>query len=128
MQNKVTLLNTLYQFDFMSLVNKNEMIGFRSDNYNMAVLQYKNSVKSTSDRITTLINQANMVQQSLEFSNSDKQVQLGRLYGDADLALGELDVKTTTFVTSLRNLMPSLTYQKFVKKFQEYYYSLGISR
>ncbi|HIS88195.1 TPA: hypothetical protein IAA87_02050, partial [Candidatus Avigastranaerophilus faecigallinarum] len=40
---KIVQLKKLSQYDYNSIVNKNELIGYRLNNFNMATAQYKNS-------------------------------------------------------------------------------------
>lgn len=118
---KKAKLQTLSSYDFMSFVNKNELIGYRFGEFNMASSQYKNSVSMAIDSLNSIIDQIKYIENSADYSNSDKQVQISRLYQDADSVLYDLDSKTITYLTSVRDFMPTLTYSRFVKKFQTFY-------
>lgn len=121
MMRKINQLKTLSQYDYLSLVNKNELIGYRLDSFNMASSQYKNSTKLVIDNFNSILFQIDTVRNSSDFSDSDKQIQINKLYQDADSALYNLDSQTINYLFSLRTFMPPITYQRYVKKFQSFY-------
>ncbi len=121
MMRKINQLKTISQYDYISLVNKNELIGYRLDSFNMASSQYKNSTKLVIDNFNSILFQIDTVRNSSDFSDSDKQIQINKLYQDADSALYNLDSQTINYLFSLRDFMPPITYQRYVKKFQSFY-------
>ena len=124
---KIVDLKKISQYDYNSLVNKNELIGYRLDSFNMASAQYKNSANLVVDNFNNIIFQINTIKNSSDFSDSDKQVQINKLYQDADAALYNLDSQTMNYLFSLRTIMPTITYQRYVKKFQEFYNGIGLT-
>ena len=126
-QYKLEKLTTLKNFDFFSIINKNELIGYRLENFNMSSTYYVNNVISVMDSLRNILNQIDIVKNSADYSDTEKSMQLNKLYQDANTALNDLDIKTMNFIIEARNYMPSMTYQKYAKKFREYYNSLEIS-
>ncbi|HIS88135.1 TPA: hypothetical protein IAA87_01740, partial [Candidatus Avigastranaerophilus faecigallinarum] len=64
---------------------------------------------------------------SSDFSDSDKAIQINKLYQDADAALYNFDSQTLNYLFSLRSIMPSISYQRYTKKFQEFYNGIGLT-
>ncbi len=119
--NKINQLQVISDYDYISMVNKNELIGYRLDSFNMASYQYKNSAKQVIDNFKNLLFQMDTIKNSSDFSDSDKDVQIKKLYQEADSALYTLDSQTLNYLFSLRDFMPPITYQRYVKKFQAFY-------
>ena len=125
--SKIDTLNTLRYCDHMSFINKSELIGFRLYDFNMRATNHRHNTELARNELTNILNQVNLVRNSSEFSNSDKTMQISKLYQDADRALYDLDNKTREFLYDVRMTMPTLTYRKFVKGFREYYNSLHVT-
>ncbi len=126
-QQKVQQVRALSKFDFLSLVNKNELIGFRLDNFKMTSQYYSNNVALSADNLSNILNQINLVKNSSDYSDTEKNMQLNKLYQDANNALYDIDTKTISYLIEVRRGMPSITYQRYLKKFQDYYNSLGLT-
>ncbi len=124
---KIVQLKKLSQYDYNSIVNKNELIGYRLNNFNMATAQYKNSANLVVDNFNNIIFQINTIKNSSDFSDSDKAIQINKLYQDADAALYNFDSQTLNYLFSLRSIMPSISYQRYTKKFQEFYNGIGLT-
>lgn len=120
-------LQELAQYDYISFINKNELIGYRLDGFNMATSQYKNAVMITLERLNKNLAQIEIINNSTDFSDSDKQVQLNNIYQDSDAALYDLDSKSINYVFSLKNTMPSITFNRFAKRFIEFYNSFQLT-
>lgn len=118
---KMEQLREIAQYDYISLINKNELIGYTLDSFNMASSQYKNSAYLAIEHFNSILSQIDTIKNSSDFSDSDKQLQISKLYQDADATLYNLDSQTMNYLFSIRNFMPSITYQRFVKKFQAFY-------
>ena len=93
------------------------------DNY---VLYLRVQVKGTSKNVDSLF-VSKSVNNSTDYSNTEKTMQTSKLYQDANTALNDLDIKTMNYLIEIRNYMPTMTYQRYLKKFQEYYNDLGLS-
>ena len=126
MQYAVTQLHQLSSFDFSSFVNKNELIGYRLDMFNMATLQYKRNVDVAKEKIFSGLNKIDIINNSSDYSDTDKEIQIRQIYQEADMALSDVNSETINYLINLRRNMPTLTYQHYVKKFQNYYNSLAI--
>lgn len=126
-RNKIEKITELSQYDFDSLINKGELIGLRYNNFRIQTEQYKTSVQIAADNLTSMLNQAEIIQNSLDYSESDKIAMVQKLYLDMDTNLYNLDSLTLNYIISMRFVIPILSYEKFVKKFRSYYNSLGIT-
>lgn len=127
MYRKLGQLKTIAQFDYLSLVNKNELIGYRLESFNMASSQYKNSANLVVENFNNILSQINTIRNSSDFSDSDKQMQISKLYQEADTILYNLDSQTINYLFSLRSFMPPITYQRYLKKFQAFYNELQLT-
>ena len=123
----ITKLQQLYDHDFLSMVNKSELIGYRLSNYNMLTNQYKNNAFLAIEELKKNLKQIQLVRNSSEFSDTDKQMQINVLYQDCDRVLYDIDNKTSTYLYSCRYHMPTITFQRYVKHFLEYYNSLHLT-
>lgn len=119
-------MNELASQDLLSFVNRNELIGFRLENVNMATMQYQTTVKATADSLVNMRNRIDIVKNSADFSDSEKNMQINQIYQEADASISNTTSKTVMYLIELRNSMPTITYQRYVKKFQEYYNQLNL--
>ena len=119
-------MNELASRDLLSFVNRNELIGFRLENVNMATMQYQTTVKATADSLVNMRNRIDIVKNSADFSDSEKNMQINQIYQEADASISDTTSKTVMYLIELRNSMPTITYQRYVKKFQEYYNQLNL--
>ncbi len=124
---KIEQLGALAEFDFLSMINKSEVVGLRLDNYKMVSQFYVNTIVVTADNLSNILDQIEIVKNSADFSDTEKKLQINKLYRQADLALYELDTKTMTYLMDLRSSIPSVSYKTFIGKFQELYNSLELS-
>lgn len=124
---KIDQLEQLCEYDFSSLVNKNELIGFRLDDYNMSTLLYINSIMVTTSNLKNLERQIELIKNSMDISGTEKDMQINKLYRDAETALYDLDAKTINYLMNAKNSMPTITYNKFVSTFQSFYNSLYLT-
>lgn len=113
--------------DYLEFVNRNELIGYRLDSFNMSTAQYKNSAMLAVERLNKNLAKIEVIKESVDFSDSDKQIQINSLLQDSDAALYDLDSKSIGYIFSLRNTMPTITYNKYAKKFQEFYNSFELT-
>lgn len=124
---KKSQLTEIAQNDYLSFVNKNELIGYRLDTFNMLTAQYKSNATLIIERLNKNLEQIRLINESSEFSDSDKQIQINKIYQDSDAALYDLDSKSLDYIFSIRNSMPPITYNRYAKKFQEYYNSFQLT-
>ncbi len=124
---KKNQLQQIYNTDFLSFINKNEMIGYRLNSFNMDTQFYKNNVKGVIEKIDNSVRQIQLIQNSADISDTEKSMQIGQIYQDIDISLYDLDAKTITFISNCRHSMPTITFQRFSKKFENFYNSFRIS-
>lgn len=125
--NKVMQLKELHEFDFLSIVNKGELIGYRLNDFQMQSRAYANTILVAIDNLKNINQQIQLIQKSQELSFSDKEMRIRKLYQDADMALYDVDTKTSNYLIDLRNIMPTLTYDRYLRSFQDYYNSLDLT-
>ena len=124
---KADKLQTLVNFDFMSLVNKNDLVGYRLSTFQMNTQYYINSVNTVKDNLYGIDNQINIIRNSTEISDTEKSMQTSKLLSEADSLLSDLDSKTVNYIIGIKSTMPTVTYQNYARKFTAYYNSLNIS-
>ena len=127
LQNSVDKLNQLANFDCISLINKNELIGYRLNSFEMLTSEYQRNVIAARDNIVQGLNKIDIIENSTDFSDSEKEMQVRQIYNNADYILSDLNSKTINYIMSLSNSMPTITYQRYQKKFQEYYNNLNLT-
>lgn len=123
----IAKLQRLFDHDYMTMINKSELIGYRLGNYNMLTSQYKNNAFLAIEECKKNLKQIQLVRNSSEYSDTEKQMQINILYQDCDRILYDIDNKTSTYLYSCRQNMPTITYQRYVKRFLEYYNSLHLT-
>lgn len=126
-QMKINQIYRLENQDFSDFYNKSDLIGYRLNSFNMYVTQYKNAANYAAVRLKNVIDQINMVRNSADFSDQDKSAQISRLYQDANTILVDLNNTTINHLYSAKTVMPTLTGQKYRKKFLEFYNSLHLT-
>ncbi|MBQ8887794.1 MAG: hypothetical protein IJY61_08855 [Candidatus Gastranaerophilales bacterium] len=124
---KINQLNTLIDQDFVEFVNKSDLVGYRLDSFKMSSANYKNVARMTVEKLRKMLEQINSINQSSEFSDSDKSMQIARIYQEATTDLYNMDTQTINFMIGLNQFMPTITYSRFVKKYQEFYNGLDIT-
>ena len=125
--NKKKQVEELYKFDFLSLVNRGELIGYRLDDFRMQSQGYANTIYVAIDNLNNISSQIQFIRNSQELSNTDKDMRIRKLYQDADMALYDIDNKTSNYLINLKYSMPSITYDRYLRKFQDYYNSLDLT-
>jgi len=124
---KANVLKNIAQYNYSSMIGKTELIGYRMDSFNISASQYQNNAWLAYETINNINSQIDMINNSVEFSDSDKQLQINKLYQEADAALYDLDSKTMNYVYSLRNFMPSISFGRYSKKFLDFYNSQRVT-
>ena len=125
--NKIDGLNQISELNFNKFVNKSDLIGDRLQNFNMATAQYQNTAYVSQETLKSIISQIEVLNSSSDISETERIMQINKLYQEADATLYSMDSKTIQYLYSIRSLMPTVTYQKFSKKFKEFYNDLNIS-
>ncbi len=118
--NKIIAIEKVQNMDFTTMYNKTDLIGQNRDNFKMAADNYKRFAQMTAGKLRTIQNEIGNA------SSGGTSTSVSNLYYDADNVIYEFNNKTNAFLAELELFMPSITYQKFVKKFNTYYNSLNI--
>lgn len=126
-QNKIVQVRELSQFNFLSLINKNELVGYRLDDFRMSSQFYANSIVVVADNLNNILNQIELIKNSSDLTDTEKNMRIRQLYQDADAALYDVDTKTINYLIDIRRPMPTITYDKYIKKFQQYYNGLNLT-
>lgn len=124
---KMNNLNQLASYDFMRLINKTELVGERRQLFDMMTAQYQNEITRNEEKLKGYLKQINDIDRLNDITDQEKLVQINQIYQDADSILFDIDSKTMQYLYSARRIMPTLTYQRYAKKFRELYNNLEIS-
>ncbi len=124
---KMNQVQSIANYDFYSMINKNELIGEMRSAFNMSTMQYRNNANMTVESLRNILSQIDIIKNSSDFSDSDKNLQLSKLYQDADRALYDLDAKTINYLFDAQRVMPTITYQRYVKKFLQQYNDMNLT-
>ena len=127
LQNSADKLEQLCSYDYLSFVNKSELVGYRLSNFEMITSEYQRNIVSARDSIIKDLNRIDIVENSSDFSDSEKQMQLRQIYNNSDYILSDVNSKTISYLISLSKCLPTITYQKYKTKFQDFYNELNIS-
>lgn len=125
--SKITTLSQLASADLEGLVSKSELIGDRLDTFNMLTAQYQNEVNVSQERMRSIIKQIEVLRVDQNIPESEKNVQITKSYQEVTTMLYNLDSKTIQYLYSIKRIMPTISYQKYARKFKEYYNSLDIT-
>ncbi len=120
-------VNKLADYNLGSLVYKSELIGYRLENFNMRSMEYQRSAQFHADNLNSLSRKIDVVRNSIDFSDTEKEMQAKQIFQEADAALSDLNSKTISYLIGLRDLMPTITYQRYVKRFLDYYNDLNLT-
>ena len=121
---KKTKISTIVSSDYSKFYNKTEIIGNRLNMFQMNTEKYKSEVQQVESRLNRIIEQINFIQSA---DIPGKEVEIKKLYQDAEDALQDIDSKTLQYLSTVRTGLPTLTYNKFVKNFINFYNGVNIS-
>lgn len=127
LQNVAKKVCDLSDYNLISLVYKNELIGYRLENFNMRSMEYQRIAQFHADNLKSLKARYDVVQNSIDFSDTEKEMQSKQIFQEADASLSDLNSKTISYLIGLRDLMPTITYQRYVKRFLNYYNDLNLT-
>lgn len=124
---KINQLNTISNTDFISFINKADMVGYRLAGFDMTTSNYKNYIRMTIEQLNNLVSQIQETRSSVELSDTDKNLQISKMYQDATNLMFNVDNQTMNYLISLNQIMPTITYSRFLKSYQDFYNSLNIT-
>ncbi len=117
----------LAQYDVLSFVNRNELIGYMLDSFNLRAMEYQRIAQYHAENMYGIATKIEVIENSADFSDTDKELQCRQLCQNADAALSDLNSKTISYLIGLRDMMPTITYQRYVKRFLDYYNDLDLT-
>lgn len=124
---KINQLNVIMNTDYISFINKADLVGYRLSTFEMQTANYKNQARMNIENLNNILVQINDVRNSLELSQTDKNMQINRLYQQSANLLFGMDNMTMNYLLSLNTVMPTITYNRFVNRFQEFYNALNLT-
>ena len=119
-------LDTLASADLNVLVNKSDLVGERRQNFDLLTAQYLNEVRLARQNLINIQNQLNISSAS-DSEASDSSYKTGKLYQEAEAAIFDLESKTINYLYSIQVIMPTVSYQKYSKKFRAFYNSFNFT-
>ena len=122
--NKIMELNDI---DFSQFYNSSEVVGMNRSSFNIVVSEYKLKNKTIVDSLQSIISMIDKIQQSDEFTDSEKDSKTNELMQKANEELNKMGSNAMSFVSSVGYYLPTITYGKFKKAFAECYNSLYIN-
>lgn len=123
----VRKLRELSSKDMMQMVHKSELVGFRYDAFVMATTKYQRSAGTAASNLQKISNSIELVKNSTDFSDTEKDMQINKLLQEADSEISKVQTDSMSYLTDLQEQIPTITYQQFVKKFLEYYNGLNLA-
>ena len=126
-KQKINKLNVIMNTDYISFINKADVVGYRLSSFEMQNANYKNQARMNIENLNNILIQLNDVRNSLELSDTDKNMQVAKLYQQAKNILFGMDNVTMNYLMSLNTIMPTITYERFVKRFQDFYNGLNLT-
>ena len=124
---KINQLQIIMQTDYISFINKAEVVGYRLSSFEMQTMNYKNQARMNIENLNNILTQINEIRNSMELSESDKNMQISRLYQQSANLLFGMDNMTMNYLLSLNTILPSITYNRFINRFQEFYNELNLT-
>lgn len=119
-------LQKLRSSDISSFMNKGELIGYRLEDFNMVYNAYISSVSHSIEQLVELQGEIEKFKNMAGIEEKERYAQIEKLYQSANTIVSGINTETSNFVYNSSRPMPTMTYDKFKKKFWAYYYSLGI--
>lgn len=120
-------VSEIARYDVLSFVNKNELIGYMLDNFNLRAMDYQRIAQYHAENMYGYITQIEIIENSVDFSDTEKEMKCRQFYQYADTSLADLNSKTISYLVGLRDMMPTITYQRYVKRFLDYYNDLNLT-
>ena len=120
---KLQMLRTSNMSEY---VKRGEIIGNRLNDFEMIHRTYISSIDSAISRLQKIKEDINNIETMSGISEKDKYAQIEDAFKDANIVIDEVNMRTNDFVVNSSRPMPTITYERFKKKFWAFYYSLGL--
>lgn len=127
LETEINKIESLNNTSFNTFFNKSEVIGTALSNFNIKTSEFKLQNKRTLDGLKKIKENINSIENSDEFSDSDKEVKITELIQKANEEINQTGDYATNYLAKIRFTLPTLTYQRFEKEFIDYYNSLDIN-
>ena len=124
---KIDKLKVIMNTDYISFINKADLVGYRLSSFDMQTMNYKNQARMNIENLNNILSQIKDIRYSMELSETDKNMQISKLYQQAANLLFGMDNMTMNYLLSLNTIMPTITYDRFVNRFQEFYNELNLT-
>lgn len=125
-QITIQKLESLKETNIYSFVNKGEIIGNRLADFTMIYDTYISFLNSSISQLTEIRNEINKFSTMSDINEQERQAQIAKLYQSANTIVQNIYLQTNSFIYDVSKPMPTITYDRFKKKFITYYSSLGI--
>lgn len=119
-------LEDLRNTDISSFVNRGEIIGTRLDDFNMIYSTYTSYLSAAIAQLGEIKNEIQKFNNMQGIQEQERFAQISKLYQTANTVVQNVNLQTNSFVYNSSKPMPTITYDRFKKKFMAYYFSLGI--
>lgn len=117
---KIMALNKVVNVDFGTMYSKSQLIGNTTENFARYSEAYRRSAQMAVVKLQN-------IKEELKTLNPDTdKSKIAGLYMDATNTVYDFDFKTNTFIKDLEYILPSLTYQKFAKNYNNFYNTLNL--
>ena len=123
---EIQKLTILRDNDTLQMINKAELIGYRLDNFNSARYAYNSSISSAIDQLNMIKDNVSKLKSDPNVENNIKEIEEQRYYQEANNIIINLNNQASMYIYNLRMYMPSITYDRYTRKFWDFYNSLGI--
>ena len=124
---KIDKLKVIMNTDYISFINKADLVGYRLSSFDMQTMNYKNQARMNIENLNNILSQIKDIRYSMELSETDKNMQISKSYQQAANLLFGMDNMTMNYLLSLNTIMPTITYDRFVNRFQEFYNELNLT-
>jgi len=119
-------LGKMAECDLSGLIGSAELIGESKRFFNIAASQYKNLVKQGQEN---MLRQAAIIEQIQTYNlpEDEKYAKINEHYQDADNIIYGINARSLEHLYGLERFMPTVSYQKYSKKFLNFYNGLHLS-
>lgn len=125
-QMTIQKLDDLRSTNISSFINRGEIIGNRLDDFNMIYNTYISYISAAIAQLDELKNDIYKFENMQGIEEQERFAQISKLYQTANTVVQNVHLQTNSFVYNASKPMPTITYDRFKKKFLSYYASLGI--
>jgi hypothetical protein len=127
LSTEMSKIQNLNNTSFNTFFNRSEVIGTALSNFNIKTSEFKLQNKRTLESLRKIKENIESIENSDEFSDSDKEVKITELIQNANQEIDQTGGYATEYLAKVRYTLPTLTYQRFEKQFIDYYNSLDIN-